>query len=71
MRVSQSQIDKNRFCVTSSERGRANDGIRTRDLLITNQLLYQLSYIGICGGDDAPQKGAKITIPEWAAWQEK
>jgi hypothetical protein len=25
----------------------ANDGIRTRDLLITNQLLYQLSYIGV------------------------
>ena len=24
----------------------ANDGIRTRDLLITNQLLYQLSYVG-------------------------
>jgi hypothetical protein len=28
------------------ERGRADDGIRTRDLLITNQLLYQLSYVG-------------------------
>ena len=25
----------------------ANDEIRTRDLLITNQLLYQLSYIGV------------------------
>ena len=24
----------------------ANDGSRTCDLLITNQLLYQLSYIG-------------------------
>ena len=24
----------------------AGDGIRTRDLLITNQLLYQLSYAG-------------------------
>ena len=24
---------------------RANGGIQTRDLLITNQLLYQLSYI--------------------------
>jgi hypothetical protein len=24
----------------------ADDGIRTRDLLITNQLLYQLSYVG-------------------------
>src|ERR1700719_4242512 len=28
---------------------RADDGIRTRDLLITNQLLYQLSYVGAFG----------------------
>ena len=34
-----------RFSVVSY-RG-ADDGTRTRDLLITNQLLYQLSYIGI------------------------
>jgi len=27
----------------------ADDGIRTRDLLITNQLLYQLSYVGAFG----------------------
>ncbi len=26
---------------------RADDGTRTRDLLITNQLLYQLSYASI------------------------
>ena len=26
---------------------KADEGIRTRDLLITNELLYQLSYIGI------------------------
>ncbi len=25
----------------------ADDGIQTRDLMITNQLLYQLSYIGV------------------------
>ena len=25
----------------------AEDGTRTRDLLITNQLLYQLSYFGL------------------------
>ena len=25
----------------------ADGGTRTRDLLITNQLLYQLSYIGV------------------------
>ena len=29
--------------------GGADDGIRTRDLLITNQLLYQLSYVGAFG----------------------
>ena len=27
----------------------ADDGTRTRDLLITNQLLYQLSYVGDAG----------------------
>ena len=27
--------------------GGAEDGTRTRDLLITNQLLYQLSYFGL------------------------
>jgi hypothetical protein len=26
---------------------KADDGTQTRDLMITNQLLYQLSYIGI------------------------
>ena len=30
-----------------SFRGRAGSRIRTDDLLITNQLLYQLSYAGI------------------------
>ena len=30
----------------------AGDGTRTRDLLITNQLLYQLSYKGLCGIDE-------------------
>ena len=28
----------------------AEDGTRTRDLLITNQLLYQLSYFGVYEG---------------------
>ena len=28
----------------------AEDGTRTRDLLITNQLLYQLSYFGALAG---------------------
>ncbi len=35
------------FFISSTPLTRANDGIRTRDLLITNQLLYQLSYIGV------------------------
>jgi uncharacterized protein YegJ (DUF2314 family) len=26
---------------------KADDGTQTRDLMITNQLLYQLSYIGV------------------------
>lgn len=26
----------------------AGDGTQTRDLMITNQLLYQLSYTGFC-----------------------
>ena len=26
----------------------ADDGVRTCDLLVTNELLYQLSYIGTC-----------------------
>lgn len=36
----------------------AEDGTRTRDLLITNQLLYQLSYFGIIweGEDGTPLK---------------
>jgi hypothetical protein len=37
-------------------RSGAEDGTRTRDLLITNQLLYQLSYFGLTaerGGEHA------------------
>ena len=30
----------------------ANEGTRTPDLLITNQLLCQLSYVGLYGRDD-------------------
>jgi hypothetical protein len=29
----------------------AGDGTRTRDLLITNQLLYQLSYAGVLNSE--------------------
>ena len=31
----------------------AGDVTRTRDLLITNQLLYQLSYAGLGGGNES------------------
>ena len=41
---------------------RANDGIRTRDLLITNQLLYQLSYIGVSPGSVSDKRG-KTLLP--------
>ena len=38
----------------------AEDGTRTRDLLITNQLLYQLSYFGVAlqGGLGVGRAGA-------------
>jgi hypothetical protein len=39
---------QNAFCLFNG----ADDGTRTRNLLITSQLLYQLSYIGIYGGAD-------------------
>ena len=42
----------------SRENG-AGDGTRTRDLLITNQLLYQLSYAGTLAG--RPPAAAGIT----------
>lgn len=32
----------------------ANGGTRTPDLLITNQVLYQLSYVGACRAGDRP-----------------
>jgi hypothetical protein len=35
----------------TSGRSGAEEGTRTPDLLITNQLLYQLSYFGIQNGD--------------------
>ncbi len=45
--VAQSLCRKWQTPANPDECRRANDGIRTRDLLITNQLLYQLSYIGV------------------------
>ena len=44
--------------IRANERGGtgASDRIRTGDLMITNQLLYQLSYAGV-------SKGAEITRP--------
>ena len=41
-----------RYCCPTTQfskcRSRADEGTRTPDRLITNQLLYQLSYIGFC-----------------------
>jgi hypothetical protein len=37
----------------------ADDGTQTRDLMITNQLLYQLSYIGILLFFNRKQKSYK------------
>lgn len=37
-----------RLAQFSERRSRADEGTRTPDRLITNQLLYQLSYIGFC-----------------------
>ena len=41
----------------------ADDRIRTGDLLITNQLLYQLSYVGL-------RRAAPSAATEWAAVSE-
>jgi hypothetical protein len=38
---------------------KADDGTQTRDLMITNQLLYQLSYIGILLFFNRKQKSYK------------
>ena len=43
--------NKRRVGVQVIENNGANGGIRTRDLLITNQLLCQLSYIGDFAAD--------------------
>ena len=44
--------------VSAREHG-ADDRIRTGDLLITNQLLYQLSYVGLdpAAGREGPEAG--------------
>ena len=42
----------------------AEDGTRTRDLLITNQLLYQLSYFG----QTAETPGNMPPMGEAASW---
>jgi hypothetical protein len=45
--------------MTSGQFG-ADEGTRTPDLLITNQLLYQLSYIGKQNGDTA------VSVSVWS-----
>ena len=46
-------VTEGRFGVTSKRLGKmsgAGEGIRTPDPLITNQMLYQLSYAGLYRG---------------------
>ncbi len=52
----------------------ADEGTRTPDLLITNQLLYRLSYIGTQNGDESVSvrclervMGIEPTLPAWEA----
>src|SRR5690606_30278883 len=46
-------------CCGVSRKHGADDRIRTGDLLITNQLLYQLSYVGVSGGRGRPRWGGR------------
>lgn len=41
---------------------RADEGTRTPDLLITNQLLYQLSYVGVLWILAGRQKPSRISV---------
>jgi hypothetical protein len=43
----------------------AGDGTRTRDLLITNQLLYQLSYAGVLAGQAPLSERPESRILAW------
>jgi hypothetical protein len=43
----------------------AGNRVRTDDLLITNQLLYQLSYAGIFGGSSAPIVAQGMAQDKW------
>ena len=40
------QLDRDTGIAVSQLKSGADERIRTADLLITNQLLYQLSYVG-------------------------
>jgi hypothetical protein len=55
------KVSKQNFLVPSKQRflERAGSRIRTDDLLITNQLLYQLSYAG---------KKTRRTLTHAASW---
>ena len=44
-------------CVTATLRPQAGSRTRTDDLLITNQLLYQLSYASVMRWDSEVAKG--------------
>ena len=50
-------VDPRKFLLTG-----ADTKIRTRDLLITNQLLYQLSYAGVDAIIETGREGSKPVI---------
>ncbi len=54
-----------RMRLTYAGFGRADERARTTDLLITNELLYLLSYVGLLRGESISQRGASFI--RWAA----
>ncbi len=48
-----------------AQKKRADERTRTADLLITNELLYLLSYVGLLRGESISQRGASFI--RWAA----
>ena len=49
--ISRSDVWPRKLLKTKGEKRGAGERTRTADLLITNQLLYQLSYAGMCAGN--------------------
>ncbi len=49
-------------CLRGKEKSGADERNRTADLLITNQLLYQLSYVGPWGAREAARGRAAVSL---------